>query len=387
MKRIVLGWVLAILAGSPALAGSVPVRAPRGMVVSQSGLASEIGAAVLREGGSAIDAAVATAFALAVTHPAAGNIGGGGFIVYRPAKGQAEAYDFREMAPARASPTMFLKNGTYDATLHHEGHRSVGVPGTVAGLHLAWSEHGRLPWKRLVSPAVALATKGFVVSEGLARSLEAVLPEMQAVPGLGRAVLAKRCALPGRGLSAPAGPRKDPDTHREAGAPRVLRGRDGASDRGRDGRGAVGSSRRRISRAYRAVKRTPRSSRPIGAWMSSRSRLPAPGASPSFRCSTSSRATTSPRLLAASARPRRFTSSSRRCAARTPTGPATSAIPTRTRTSRSRGWSRRSTPQRCGARSTRAAPRPRPPRPSSGRSSRTRPRTSPSSTPSATPSP
>jgi gamma-glutamyltranspeptidase/glutathione hydrolase len=182
MNRIVLGWMLAILAGSPALAGSVPVRAPRGMVVSQNGIASEVGLAVLREGGSAIDAAVATAFALAVTHPAAGNIGGGGFIVYRPAKGQAEAFDFREMAPAKATPTMFLKNGTYDAALHHEGHRSVGIPGTVAGLHLAWSGHGRLPWKRLVNPAVALATDGFVVSDGLARSLEAALPEMRPFP-------------------------------------------------------------------------------------------------------------------------------------------------------------------------------------------------------------
>jgi gamma-glutamyltranspeptidase/glutathione hydrolase len=182
MRRVALALLLAGLAGAPALAGSVPVRARHGMVVSQNGIASEVGAAVLREGGTAIDAAVATAFALAVTHPAAGNIGGGGFIVYRPAKGSAEAYDFREMAPAGASPTMFLTNGTYDNKRHHERHRSVGVPGTVAGLHLAWSEHGRLPWRRLVSPAVELATKGFAVSEGLARSLEEVLPEMKPYP-------------------------------------------------------------------------------------------------------------------------------------------------------------------------------------------------------------
>ncbi|MBM3818615.1 MAG: gamma-glutamyltransferase, partial [Acidimicrobiia bacterium] len=118
-------------------AGAVPVRAKRGMVVSQESRASEIGAQALRDGGNAVDAAVATAFALAVTHPAAGNIGGGGFLVYRPARGEPAAYDFRETAPARASPSMFTVNGAYDAALHHNSHIAVGVPGTVAGLHLA----------------------------------------------------------------------------------------------------------------------------------------------------------------------------------------------------------------------------------------------------------
>ena len=125
---------------------------------------------------------MATAFALAVTHPTAGNIGGGGFLLHRAASGQAAAYDFRETAPAAASPTMFMNAGKYDADLHHRGYLSVGVPGTVAGLHLAWREHGKLPWKRLVEPAVALARDGFVVSEGLARSLSGVLPQMQMYP-------------------------------------------------------------------------------------------------------------------------------------------------------------------------------------------------------------
>jgi gamma-glutamyltranspeptidase/glutathione hydrolase len=92
---------------------------------------------VIAAGGTAVDAAVATAFALAGVHPTAGNIGGGGFIVYRPAKGDAVAYDFREMAPAKASPTMFMKDGNYSAEVHHNSHLAVGVPGTVAGLHLA----------------------------------------------------------------------------------------------------------------------------------------------------------------------------------------------------------------------------------------------------------
>jgi gamma-glutamyltranspeptidase / glutathione hydrolase len=155
-----------------------PARSRDGMVVSQNELASNAGAQVLRKGGNAIDAAVATAFALAVTHPTAGNIGGGGFIVFRSAAGQAEAYDFRETAPARASATMFLRDGQYDSIRHHDSHLSVGVPGTVAGLHLAWKEHGSLPWKRLVQPAIVLARDGFVVTEGLSRSLKGVAKSM-----------------------------------------------------------------------------------------------------------------------------------------------------------------------------------------------------------------
>ncbi len=152
------------------------------MVVSQNELASRAGALVLREGGTAVDAAIATAFVLAVTHPTAGNIGGGGFIVFRPATGAPEAYDFREMAPAKATPTMFLKDGKYSSELHHDSYLSVGVPGTVAGLHLAWKEHGKLPWKRLVEPAVTLARDGFRVTEGLARSLRSVLKSMAPYP-------------------------------------------------------------------------------------------------------------------------------------------------------------------------------------------------------------
>ncbi len=177
--RVVVAAVLmlAAIAGS-AVAQSQPARARGAMVVSQNAVASDIGAQTLRDGGTAIDAAIATAFALAVTHPTAGNIGGGGFIVFRPAAGAPQAYDFREMAPARATPTMFLEDGKYSSQLHHDSYLSVGVPGTVAGLHLAWKEHGKLPWKRLVEPAAALARDGFTVTEGLARSLRAALRSM-----------------------------------------------------------------------------------------------------------------------------------------------------------------------------------------------------------------
>src|SRR6185312_8114653 len=102
------------IVGRVAAAGS-PEPFLHAAVVSQDKVASQVGADVLRRGGNAVDAAVATAFALAVTHPAAGNIGGGGFLVFRSAKGEAVAYDFREMAPAKASATMFLRNGKYDS--------------------------------------------------------------------------------------------------------------------------------------------------------------------------------------------------------------------------------------------------------------------------------
>jgi len=182
MRRFAL-FALLVAAAAPAVStSSEPSRATRGMVVSESGIASEVGVAVLKAGGNAIDAAVATAFALAVVHPSAGNIGGGGFIVYRPDTGEPVAYDFREMAPAAASPTMFLTDGKYDPAKHHNSHLSVGVPGTVAGLYAAWKDHGTLPWRRLVDPAIGLARNGFPLSESLAAELARVLPAMQRYP-------------------------------------------------------------------------------------------------------------------------------------------------------------------------------------------------------------
>ena len=175
--------LLAPLSASLASAESAALRARQGMVVSQSAIASEVGAAVLRDGGNAVDAAVATAFALAVTHPTAGNIGGGGFLVWRPASGEPLAYDFREKAPAAATPDMWLdENGEYSFQIHHLSHQAVGVPGTVAGLRLAWEQQGSLPWERLVRPAVDLASDGFPISHGLAGSLARVLERMAQYP-------------------------------------------------------------------------------------------------------------------------------------------------------------------------------------------------------------
>ncbi|MEJ1241703.1 gamma-glutamyltransferase [Chryseolinea sp. T2] len=152
----------------PAPPGREPVYAKHGMVVSSSAIASEIGRDILKQGGNAIDAAVATAFAMAVTWPSAGNIGGGGFILYVDKNGKATSFDFREKAPLTASETMFLdSNGKLISNLNHRGILSVGTPGTVAGLFLAHQRYGKLPWKKLVDPAVKLAAKGFVFTHAL----------------------------------------------------------------------------------------------------------------------------------------------------------------------------------------------------------------------------
>jgi gamma-glutamyltranspeptidase/glutathione hydrolase len=183
MKRTLLVVLVACTSFGVAVGAiSVPTRSKAGIVASQNETASKVGADAIRDGGTAIDAMVATAFALAVTHPTAGNIGGGGFIVYRPANGEPVAYDFRETAPAKAGPTMWLRDGKYDPQLHHNSYLAVGVPGTVAGLHLAWKEQGKLPWRRLVEPAITLARDGFVVSDGLARSLKGVQRQMSKYP-------------------------------------------------------------------------------------------------------------------------------------------------------------------------------------------------------------
>ena len=186
MRRIVRLLPLALLAAacSPSGTSTVPrteivagptVTAQRGMVVSASAIASEAGRDVLVRGGNAVDAAIATGFALAVTYPVAGNIGGGGFMVIRFPDGRATTIDFREMAPQAATPEMFLDStGAYSARIHHDSHKSVGVPGTVAGFELAHRKYGSATWSSLVHPAVRLAG-GFAAPPGLAQSLAGAL--------------------------------------------------------------------------------------------------------------------------------------------------------------------------------------------------------------------
>ncbi len=152
------------------------VVAPNGMVVSSNAVASKVGVDILKKGGNAIDAAVATAFALAVTHPTAGNIGGGGFLVFMPDSGEVTTIDFREKAPLAATPTMFLDDkGKLPKNNNHEGLKTVGVPGTVAGLYLAHQKYGKLNWADLVQPAVDLAKNGFIIPKGLFKEASKLL--------------------------------------------------------------------------------------------------------------------------------------------------------------------------------------------------------------------
>jgi gamma-glutamyltranspeptidase/glutathione hydrolase len=148
------------------------VSSRTGLVVSSSDIASDLGAAILGRGGNAVDAAVATAFAMAVTYPFAGNIGGGGFMVVRQPNGAATTFDYRETAPGRSTPTMYIgKDGNIDRSLTAAGYLAPGVPGTVRGMALSHKKFGKLPWKDVVMPAAELAAKGFEVSASLARGL------------------------------------------------------------------------------------------------------------------------------------------------------------------------------------------------------------------------
>jgi gamma-glutamyltranspeptidase/glutathione hydrolase len=167
MRKVALVAVLT----AAGLCARQPVRARHGMVATREAHATDIGVAVLESGGNAIDAAVAVGFALAVTHPAAGNIGGGGFLLARFADGRTVFLDFRERAPGKASRDMYIGpdgNVTSDSVL---GYRASGVPGTVRGLEMAHQKYGRKKWAELVDPAVRLAADGFPVSYGMARSL------------------------------------------------------------------------------------------------------------------------------------------------------------------------------------------------------------------------
>jgi gamma-glutamyltranspeptidase / glutathione hydrolase len=146
----------------PYLGKARVTNAAKAMVVSGSPIASDVGREILQQGGNAVDAAVAVGFALAVVHPEAGNIGGGGFMIIRLHDGSVQALDYREMAPAGASRDMYRAAGE-DASV--TGHLSVGVPGAVAGLTEAHRRFGRLPFASVIGPAIRLANEGFVVDE------------------------------------------------------------------------------------------------------------------------------------------------------------------------------------------------------------------------------
>ena len=156
-----------LLLGSVSLdaASSYPVRGKGGVVSSSSAIASKVGIEILKKGGNAVDAAIATAFALAVTWPTAGNIGGGGFLIYHGADGEATAFDFREKAPLASTKTMYLdEDGNVNDNSNHDGLLAIGVPGTVAGMELAHQRFGSLEWEELLQPAIDLARDGMPIS-------------------------------------------------------------------------------------------------------------------------------------------------------------------------------------------------------------------------------
>jgi gamma-glutamyltranspeptidase/glutathione hydrolase len=168
---ILLSLVLLFGNQTPLLAKQ-PARAKQAMVVAEESLAAAVGASVLKSGGNAIDAAVAVGFALAVTFPYAGNIGGGGFMLVRLADGRSTFFDFRERAPEKATRNMYLDpsgNVTRDSL---DGWRASGVPGTVRGLEMAHHKYGQKPWADLLAPAIELAIKGFTVPYSLSNSLQ-----------------------------------------------------------------------------------------------------------------------------------------------------------------------------------------------------------------------
>ncbi len=158
-----------------------PVRGKKGMVVAADPIAANVGLKILKEGGNAVDAAVAVGFALAVTYPGAGNIGGGGFMVMRFADGTVKSLDYRETAPAAAKRDMFLdKNGNFVEQRSTRGHLACGVPGSVAGLMYVQRRYGKLSRAQVLKPAIDLAEKGFHLHYRLADDLERMLPEFSA---------------------------------------------------------------------------------------------------------------------------------------------------------------------------------------------------------------
>jgi len=155
------------------------IECQNGAVVSAHPLASKVGVAILKKGGNAVDAAIATQLALAVVYPGAGNIGGGGFMVARLANGKNLTLDYREKAPAKANKDMYLdEKGNAISSLSLDGHLASGVPGTVAGL-FASHKYAKLPFKVLIQPAIELAEKGFVITASEARSLNSTMEQFK----------------------------------------------------------------------------------------------------------------------------------------------------------------------------------------------------------------
>jgi len=177
----------------PSLAASAaPVAAPNGMVVTAQHLATRVGVDVLKDGGNAVDAAVAVGYALAVVYPAAGNLGGGGFMTIQLADGRKTFLDFREKAPLAATANMYLdKEGNVVKGLSTHGHLAVGVPGTVSGMEYAREKYGTMKRMALIAPAIALADRGFALDQGDVDMFQTATKDFQADPASGAIFLNK----------------------------------------------------------------------------------------------------------------------------------------------------------------------------------------------------
>src|SRR5208283_3825145 len=157
----------------PAFGSILPVHAQHGIVVSAHELASRAGVEVMQAGGNAVDAAVASGFALAVVHPAAGNLGGGGFMLIRLADGKTHFLDYREKAPAAATRDMYLDGkGNVIDEASEIGYKSIGVPGSVAGMVYAEQKYGKLTLQQVMAPAIRLAREGYALSWREARDFQ-----------------------------------------------------------------------------------------------------------------------------------------------------------------------------------------------------------------------
>ena len=166
-SRTLIATALVLTVSGVQAASQAPVAGENGMVVTAQHLATHVGVDVLKAGGNAVDAAVAVGYALAVVYPAAGNLGGGGFMTVQLADGRKTFLDFREKAPLAATADMYLdKAGNVVEGLSAKGHLAVGVPGTVSGMELALSKYGTLKRAQVIAPAIKLAENGFALEQG-----------------------------------------------------------------------------------------------------------------------------------------------------------------------------------------------------------------------------
>ena len=180
-RLALLGSVSALCAAGVQAASVAPVAAEHGMVVTAQHLATQVGVDVLKKGGNAIDAAVAVGYALAVVYPAAGNLGGGGFMTLQLADGRKTFLDFREKAPLGASANMYLDaSGNVVKGLSTKGYLAVAVPGSVAGFEMARAKYGTLPRATLMAPAIKLAERGFVLQQGDADFFQTAVADLRA---------------------------------------------------------------------------------------------------------------------------------------------------------------------------------------------------------------